>query len=866
MALTKLLTIPAANQRIGQSTLRFVSATDRQMRFGVGSNNANSPFSTIAANDFLIFGRIGAMSGVQAIPFWCPRDTNNQIGVYLNSTQTVLGCFWKSNPNNRDIAFTIPATSPNVPHCGSSLLWCWQRVGDQHRMGVVNGHTLTMSWSSWVTSIAATLGTGANWNNYAANTGFYINSSGNALPPTSYWAAMYSGLTFVAVTTGQMGAAGLNDDADVANVLLDPQRIFDPARTGILGILSYGDLHRGGSRLNSFKPEDIASGDTLVCPISGKTLDLTIGTNTGGSNKNCQVFPPHTLPTYSQPTINVDRDTQPASQSFVPSTTVGGTGLADINVVTIAGTSTSKRHTYLTVTDPATGYRVRPAIQVPIRMNYTDDVAGVDSKAVSYWMHITASADGHWCSTVNNTGDSLVIIPAFHSEGFNTGAGVNNIPSTNDCAWLMSQVHHYADPTSFSDDGFTTYEPQDSLVTWTENPGASSTHNLAISSYTSPAVIDGSGVYDNAVVTAIRNRLTSDGDNTVIWFKEGQGTQIKKIMQAGGSSAMNAAIPLATMNLGDGYFLVVLIPRLGGAYSYPGLIGFIGRNDAGFTNNNQWWAAGTGEVLDGTGPNTLTLPVNRGEDAVQFGYREQVGVSPETNKRAVECFEPQVCGSYFVALQSVGGVGSITQLLPTLQYTQLLLRTWRFNPTTKAMDQMQSVDLYSELNTVLGTDPNVSNTPEVQSFQSRTSIQPVASSGGFVLWIATRAGQTITNGTHYSDYTYRYGVRVIGLYFHDPSDLSKRTWLTEVDGVTLFKAWDCATQGGTACGPTVYGEFGYRSDKMQAIVFTSVGSTTTAMTQRQIVDASAAIQRAAAEFPAAAGLRSRVNVGIGVGL
>lgn len=839
MAITALTTLPSGTSRIGSGTPRFTSTTDRQMRFKAAASSGNGPYDVIQNRDFLIFGRLGPISGVQSVPFWAYLASGTQFGLYVNNSLNTLGSFWRYGGATRDTTLSLATTLPDVIYMGGPVMWCWQRNGDQYRIGILNGNTGVMQWSAAVTSLAATLGLGANWTNYAA-VDFFVNCSTGA----NYFAGIHSGINFVAVTTGELASAGLLDDTDVAAVMLDPQRIFDSGRSNILGRVSYGDPFRSGSRLIVRVPTDIVSGDQMVCPITSKALTVEIGTNSSASNKTCQWLPDYTVPTVTVATADCDDDNQTRAEHY-PGNLISGS--VCIQPVTVIATSSAKRHFWCTVTD-LLGRRVRPAIPVPMTWHYTDTTAGPTyAKAVSYWTQIASSADNHWHMTAVIVNGSIVFQPTFHSEGYNT-AGVVDTPASGDCGWGITQMLSYQDPASNSDTGFTLLTPQESRVTWTEAPGASSSHQQAISSYAAPSMpINGSGGYDGSYITAVRNLLTSSGWTEAIWYKTGFGSaKSKKLTAAGGSAA--ASIPAGTFSLGGSYFIVVFTPRYSGSGTFFGLHGVIGINDANFDNNSNWFSPTTGEVLDGTGPNAWTVGTltTDNNEALNFGYPEN-DVSPLSDMAACTEYQiSQTTGGYLCGMLAVGAATSVSSATPTL--TQLIVRTWRFNAATKIMGIVDSVDIYAEVDAVLGNDPNISDADEASRIEAGYVIQPTTG-GGFVVWMRSREQTTLTNGTHYTDFPTRYGVRVIGMYFHDPADLSKRTWLYEADGTTLYEAWHVTDDGGLSCGPLpVSNGTSPASNYVAVNVFVGVTSTATGMTIRPLVDASAPIAQAAQGF------------------
>jgi len=850
MAIASLTTLPTGTNRLGACTWRPTSTTVRQCKAEALAASAQGPQTFIGNSDFLIFGRSARISGVVSCFFAAVINATNEINCFLAADGNSITATWEYSGGARNATVTVNNTAPNSPYVGGSLMWAVQRDQDRWRVGYLDGHTLTMTWGSWVTSLAATLGVGADWNNYEASGNFYINASTS----TNFFAAMYWGPVFVKTDGGGLDAAGLFDDADVAKLMLDPQRIFDAGRTGITGILSYGDYWSGGARVSPTAPRTIADGDLMKCPITGRTLTFRIGTNTGtGGIVVSQVLPDYTQPTVTSATASFGGDNNTRAEHY-PGNIISGS--VCIQPITIVATSSAKRTFGIAITN-LSGQRVRPVIPVPMAWHYTDATAGpVYAKATSYWNQCTSSPDNHWHMTALIVNGSIVFHPTFHSEGYNT-AGVVDTPATGDCGWGITQLLSYVDPTSFADAGFTLLTPQESGVDWAEAPGLSSTHQAAISSYSAPSMpISGDGAYDGAFITPVRNLLTSNGYTSAIWYKTGFGsTQNKQLTVSGGSTS--AAIPVGTFDLGGGYFIVVVTPRYSGSGTFFGLHGFIGLNDANFTANANWWSPVNGEVLDGSGANAWTVGTltTDNNEALNFGYPEN-DVSPLSDMKA--CTEYQInqtTGGYLCGMLAVGAATSVSTATPT--FTQLIVRTWRFNAATKIMGIVDSVDIYDEVNTVLGTDPNIADAAEASRIEAGYVIQPTTG-GGFVVWMRSREQTTLTNGTHYTDFPTRYGVRVIGMYFHDPADLSKRTWLYEADGTTLYEAWHVTDDGGLSCGPLPVSNGTSPASNYVAInVFVGVTSTATGMTIRPIVDASVPIARASSEFAVQGGIAAR---------
>jgi hypothetical protein len=247
----------------------------------------------------------------------------------------------------------------------------------------------------------------------------------------------WGGISNVNFAVGDFTA--LTDDERIL-LMLDPQRLFSYHGFDPTEVISYGDYcDSSGVRKLLLNETQLANGDRLVCPFSGKYLSCT------GTPASTEVAgAPYSIPGNSLNSTH--RGTYYFNNSRTIKNTISGGWLIVQSVITHG----TQAMWYLECAN-ASGVVDRHPINIPYRCYFTDSSDSyskqflTNTSATAY----TGGADTHCDATLCLTSAGLFIFPFRHSDE------VANYPASGDTAFGADQT------ILLTDTGFEHYETPD---------------------------------------------------------------------------------------------------------------------------------------------------------------------------------------------------------------------------------------------------------------------------------------------------------------------------------------------------------------------------------------------------------------------
>ena len=398
-------------------------------------------------------------------------------------------------------------------------------------------------------------------------------------------------------------------DAELIDLCLNPQWIFgyDGVDTTTPKVYSFGDVATAASAVSNVKfPTDIPVGYKLVCPNTSYELVLA---QDGAATQQPKYYQPYAAVAGSR-----DGSVANTLDSMGPQTNPGSANpnycpVHETNQDTFAfGYHTDKDSTdnkpeaWLSIIG-LNGLMDRLPIPMPARYRYADASASYALVDGNQYVHPTAGeaiGDTHTsvtCLVDYDTGQLFYTI-APHSDIKEV-----NQPDTNDILlWPPAFL-------TINDSGTThTFGHKWVPVTVQGDASDSDSYNEFRWTYNSMALITGAdGI--KYVLLQYRQRGETSGRYVCAQFNVNTRatarqtiTKVVTLADLWGISTGSQVLPLT-----DGYFFTHWRPKGDAGEGGAGLWGVIGRVGADFTNSSEWYAPLTGEPLDGSGTNSLTL-------------------------------------------------------------------------------------------------------------------------------------------------------------------------------------------------------------------------------------------------------------------
>ncbi|MEE9609522.1 MAG: hypothetical protein V3U03_17430 [Myxococcota bacterium] len=666
LGIDQVTAVPKLTDRLGSASWAHFASYVAHPESAVGDF-----IQGIGMRDFFWFGAYRGLENTSTVPMLVFRDSDNFLQIKNRGIfdETELQFDWEQAGTRITAAADYPAVGSTL-YDSAMRFFAW-RQGNNLRVAFLDRNA-----SNPYTESPAVDCTGYDWDTTLGTTAFARISS-----TTSH--GHYQHMAICDVGPGNtLADFGLDQESERVKLMRDHQRIRRIMPAGAR-LVSYGDLQEAdGTPIRpTTSVRNIITGDKLVCPFTGHSMAFAVTTTSP------LAFPPYTDPNRYANQIGSHG---PAYTPLVIQSSRGG-----IVKPSFGRDSTVVPAICLDVFDPKTLQRCRPPIAIIPHGNFIDSSMGDAQGLKRSWSGLSSSAfDNHVGYGILEVGDELQILQSAHSST------LPNEPETGD-RWLChDHVLFVRDDQVEADVVFVAPEE----TTWGIPLDPVNHYNL-LNTYFHGCVVGAYGVIQT------RQRDTTAGSQTVKQIRDGV-IDWQRITNQDGGGAMQGALPTATVPLLGDRFLVLFSPRLDGSTGRVADYGVIGKVGSAFTDKSKWHSARTGEVLDGTGPNALTLGTITTDDENFFIHAENRGSPPVADMDDVWTPSTLGDGKKRVVTLTTIGLGNLdySHASGKRHFDRLYLRCFEFDPAKNLLTLVREFDLLPFMITDLGDPDAVVNT------------------------------------------------------------------------------------------------------------------------------------------------------------